>query len=98
MNLPCRLHALALAALALSAAPAALASGGGDEPRDELVSRFAADYDRDEMLHGHVGIVLPSWDRASQYLAWRAIVTGGKAPPGLKPAAKAASEIGRAHV
>ena len=93
MNLPCRPHVLTLAALALFAAPAALASGGDDGPHDELVSRFAPDYDRDQMLHGHVGIVLPTWDRASQYLAWRAIVTGGKAPAGLKPAARAASDV-----
>ena len=93
MNLPRRPHALALAALTLFAAPVALASGGGEAPQDELVSRFAPDYDRDQMLHGHVGIVLPAWDRASQYLAWRAIVTGGKAPPGLKPAARPASDV-----
>jgi hypothetical protein len=93
MNLPRRPHALALAALTLFAAPVALASGGGEEPQDELVSRFAPDHGRDQMLHGHVGIVLPTWDRASQYLAWRAIVTGGKVPPGLKPAARAASDV-----
>ena len=84
---------MTLAALALLAAPAALASGGDYEPQDELVSRFAPDYDRDQVLHGHVGIVLPSWDRASQYLAWRAIVTGGKAPAGTKPATRAASDV-----
>ena len=93
MTLPCRLHALTLATLALLAPPATLASGGDDAPQDELVSRFAPDYERDQMLHGHVGIVLPTWDRASQYLAWRAIVTGGKAPAGLKPAARAASDV-----
>ena len=90
-----RLHALALAfaALALCATPAAHASGGGDEPRDELVSRTAPDFDRDELLHGRVGIVLPSWDAPSQYLAWRAIVTSGK--PAFRSAvpAKAASDV-----
>jgi len=94
MNLPRRLHALTLAALALLAAPSVHASGGGgDAPQDELVSRSAPDYDRDQMLRGHVGILLPTWDRASQYLAWRAIVTGGKAPSAPRPASRAASDV-----
>jgi len=97
MTLPRRLTAptltLTLAVLALAAAPAALASGGDDEPRDELVSRFAPDHDRDQMLHGHLGIVLPGWDRASQYLAWRAIVTGGRTTVAPGPAGKAASDV-----
>ena len=79
-------HAIALAA-ALLLAPAAHASGDYGTPRDELVSRDAADFERDQMLHGQVGIVLPTWDAPSQYLAWRAIVTAGK------PAFRATAEV-----
>ena len=80
MNLKRHLSALTLATLALCAAPAALASGDFGEPRDELVSRNNADLDADTMLHGNIGIALPTWAEPSLYLAWRATVTGGKAP------------------
>jgi hypothetical protein len=80
MTLNRTLSALTLATLALLAAPAALASGDFGEPRDELVSRFNADFDVDTVLHGNIGIALPTWGEASLYLAWRATVTGGKAP------------------
>jgi len=93
MTHPLRLHALALAAACLFTASAALASGDFGAPRDELVNRSAADYDRDQLLHGHVGIVLPTWDAMSQYLAWRAIVTSGQAPAGARPASAAARDV-----
>ena len=82
----------ALAAALLCAVPVH-ASGDYGEPRDELVTRGASDFTRDEMLHGHVGIILPTWDGGSDYLAWRAIVTAGKAPHGLVAEGKAASDV-----
>ena len=93
MTLPRPFSALTLAALALCAAPAVHASGGGDAPRDELVSRNTADFDADTMLHGTIGIVLPTWDAGSQYLAWRAIVTAGKAPHWPAPASAPQGDV-----
>lgn len=80
-------------AAALLCATLAHASGDYGEPRDELVTRGASDFTRDQMLHGHVGIILPTWDGVSDYLAWRAIVTAGKAPSGPVAPGKAASDV-----
>jgi len=88
-----RLHTLAFAAATLLAAPTVRASGDFGAPVDELVLRATADYERDELLHGHVGIVLPTWDAMSQYLAWRAIVTNAKPPAGAAHPHAAASDV-----
>ena len=93
MNALRKPHVLALAAAALFAAPAVLASGDYGEPRDELVSRGGPDVDRDPLLHGQVGIVLPTWDTMSQYLAWRAIVTAGKPAFHATTPARVASDV-----
>ena len=83
----------ALASALLCATFGARASSDGGEARDELVTRGTSDFTRDEMLHGQIGIVLPTWDAASDYLAWRAIVTAGKAPHWPVPPGKAASDV-----
>lgn len=93
MNTLRKPHVLALAVAALFAAPAVLASGDYGEPRDELVSRDAPDHDRDQLLRGQVGIVLPTWDTMSQYLAWRAIVTAGKPAFHATTPVRAASDV-----
>ena len=89
---PALLAALAaLAATALCPAPSR-ASGDWSGPVDELVLRTDTDAEHGDVLRGEIGIVLPTWDAAPLYLAWRAIVTGGKgAPPAAHAASAAAS-------
>ena len=97
MTLPrLRLTAAALCALMMAAPPAARASGGYGPPRDELVSRDDADIDAEAILHGDLGILLPTWRPATLYLAWRAIVTDGKGPAVVHddaPAADASTAV-----
>jgi len=83
MTMPPRLRLTllaSLAALALCATPAAFASGDGGSPTDELVSHGDTDFSHDDVLHGDLGILLPTWNEAALYLAWRAIVSDGKLP------------------
>lgn len=67
------------------------ASGDWSGPVDELVLRGDTDTEHEDVLRGELGIVLPTWDAAPLYLAWRAIVTGGKGAPAAAHAASAAA-------
>jgi ketosteroid isomerase-like protein len=73
MTLHFRLRGI-VAALAMLAASSAGASG--DDPQDSFVNRSGTDVKLQRYQNGALGVVLPTYERAYLYTAWRGVVLG----------------------